>query len=190
MSNAAIAQTPSINGFEPTAMQALVDIVTRDPKQAVTTFRVRSEWKGGARSEAHVDGYELGGQKIARKHVIKSDEPREFFGEDSAPNPQDLLLAALNACMLYGYASGASMMGIVLDSASIESEGTLDVRRAMGLTEEVPAGFPTIKYRVRLRARNATREQLEELHKAVMNGSPNRYHLASPIPLVATLDVG
>jgi uncharacterized OsmC-like protein len=170
-----------LNGFDLRALGDIVEQVTSDPSLAIASFRVHSEWKGGARVEAQVEEYELGGQRIARQHVIRSDEPTELFGTDSAPNPQELLFAALNACMIFGYASTAAAMGIQIERVSIETRGALDVRGALGVAD-VPPGMQTIHYDVRIRA-NASEEQLRELHAAVTTRSPNRYHIATAIQL-------
>ena len=58
----------------------------------------------------------MGGERIPRSHKIVADEPRELLGADSAPNPQELLMAAFNACITVGYVAGASAKGITLDS--------------------------------------------------------------------------
>lgn len=175
----------TLNGFEPAAMQEIARVITEDPAQAIAEFSVRSEWKGRASAEAHVEGYSLGGRTIPRRHVIRSDEPREFFGGDAAPNPQELLFAALNACMLYGYATAAAMMGIEIERMSIQTRGRLDLRGAMGLLP-IPPGCEVIETAVHIKSK-ATREQLHELHSHVMATSPNFYHLSKPIRLAAKL---
>ncbi len=113
-----------------------------------------------------MEAYELGGERIARRHTTKTDEPLEFFGHDSAPNPQEYLFAALNACMLFGYATKAAVLGIELQEVRIETRGSIDIRGAMGLAPVKP-GFDSIACTVHLKARGG-REQLEELHQAVL----------------------
>ncbi|CAN2968549.1 hypothetical protein METHPM2_130016 [Pseudomonas sp. PM2] len=41
----------------------------------------------------------LGDTALARGFVIDVDEPAELLGTNTAANPQELILAALNACM-------------------------------------------------------------------------------------------
>lgn len=185
MTQAAIQQPTTCNGFSLLALGDTVEQVTSDPSLARAAFAVRSEWKGAAKVESRVTGYELGGQSIAREHVIHSDEPRELFGQDAAPNPQELLFAALNACMIFGYACKAAAMGIEVQRLSIETQGSLDVRGALGLAD-VPPGMLTMHYTVRIKAK-ASAQQLRELHESVMALSPNRYHLTHPIELVPKL---
>jgi uncharacterized OsmC-like protein len=179
------ADNLTCNGFSLVALQDVVEQVQSDPSLALTAFRVSSEWKGAARVEANVKGYELGGQAIARKHTIHSDEPRELLGEDTGPNPQELLFAALNACMIFGYVSKAAAMGIEVERLSIETHGSLDLRGPLGLAEVAP-GMEQMHYTVRIKAK-ASKEQLEELHQGVMSHSPNRFHMTHPIQLLPKL---
>src|SRR5512145_1362575 len=113
----ALAQNPapSLNGFEISAIEEIVRAVTADPARALASFRVTSTWAGGAAAEHRVDGFELGGTAVLRRHVFRSDEPTQFLGADGAPNPQEYLFAALNACMLYSYAVKAAYLGIPLE---------------------------------------------------------------------------
>lgn len=185
----ALVQTPaaSLNGFQIAAIDEIVATVTQDPSQALASFRVTSTWAGGAAAEHRVDGFDLGGTGVLRRHVFRSDEPTQFLGADSAPNPQEYLFAALNACMLYGYAVKAAYLGISLERVTVETRGTLDVRGAMGLAP-VPPGCETLSCIVHVKA-NASDQKLAELHQEVMRTSPNVYHLVSSIRLAPTLVV-
>jgi uncharacterized OsmC-like protein len=180
-------QTTSLNGFDLGAVEETVKVVTADPSRALTEFRVHSSWAGAAAAEHRVDSYELGGERIARQHTFRSDEPLEFFGADSAPNPQEYLFAALNACMLFGYATKAAVMGIAVERMTIATRGRLDIRGAMGLAPVAP-GCETLACTVHIKARG-TQEQLEALHQEVLRTSPNVYHLMSAIRLAPTLVV-
>jgi uncharacterized OsmC-like protein len=183
--------TPStaLNGIEPAALAAAVTAVAENPALGAIAFRARTHWQGQLRSTTEIDGHELGGQRFQRRHRIASDEPLEVFGTDSAPNPQDLLLAALNACMMVGFVVGATARGIRLDSLQIESSAALDLRGAFGIDPDVPPGTDRIRYVVRVKG-DATREEFEEIHREVMARSPNRWHLSVAIPLEAELHCG
>jgi hypothetical protein len=179
--------TATLNGFEIAAIEQTAKVVTDDPAQALTEFRVHSTWQGKAAAEHLVESYELGGKRIERRHRFRSDEPLEFFGEDSAPNPQEYLFASLNACMLFGYATKAAVMGIAIEQISIVTRGRLDLRGAMGLAPVAP-GCETLACTVRIKA-GANQRQLADLHQEVLRTSPNVYHLMSAIRLAPTLIV-
>ena len=106
-----------VNGFDLAKIEALVAGIQRDPGQARIEFKVRSAWKGQTRSDGQVESYRLGGQEIRRDFHIAADEPLELDGSNIAPNPQELLMAALNACMIVGYAANAALRGVSLTVA-------------------------------------------------------------------------
>ena len=129
------------------------------------------------------------GDKVERNHVILADEPEEILGSNEAPNPQELLMAALNACMTVGYVAGAAKRGIRLDRLEIETKGTLDLRGFFALSDAVPPGYPGIEYVVRI-AGEGTPEQFAEIHAEVQATSPNFDNLARAIRIDAKLEVG
>ena len=110
----------------------------------------------------NVESYDLAGKTIERRHTIPSDEPSELFGTNTAPNPQDLLLAALNACMMVGFVVAATARGIRIDALEIESAADFDLRGAFGIDPSVAPGAPRIPYTIRVKG-DATMEQFEEI---------------------------
>jgi uncharacterized OsmC-like protein len=135
-----------------------------------------------------VDGYTLGGERIERSHKIVADEPCELLGADSAPNPQELLMAAFNACIMVGYVAGASLKGIALDSVEIRTRGELDLRGFLGLSDQVAPGYEAVAYEVRIKG-DGSPEQFEEIHRTVMATSPNYFNLSRPIKMNGALRI-
>lgn len=178
----------SINGLDPLALQAAVAAIAENPALAPIAFRAQTSWQGALSSRTQISSYDLAGATIERTHSIASDEPNEIFGGNTAPNPQDLLLAAVNACMTVGFVVGATARGIRLKSLSIESSLALDLRGAFGIDKRIAPGAETIRYRVEVSG-DASPQQFEEIHREVMANSPNRWHLTQPIQLEAELIV-
>src|SRR5260221_6577835 len=148
-----------INGLDLAALGLAVDDITADPAMGIVEFRVSSQWRGQTRSRAKVESYSIGGQRVDRAFTIDADEPLELLGENSSPNPQELLMAALNACVMVGYVAGASVKGITLDRLEIETRGQLDLRGFLGIDPAVRPGYETIHYVVRIKG-NGTEAQL------------------------------
>jgi uncharacterized OsmC-like protein len=117
-----------------------------------------------------------------------SDEPVELLGSNEAPNPQELLLAALNACMMVGFVATASQAGLRIDSLTIESECALDLRGAFGLDPNVKPGAEKIVYTIRVKG-SGTQEQFDAVHREMTTKSPNRFHIAQPIPFECKVQV-
>jgi uncharacterized OsmC-like protein len=178
-----------VNGLDLDALGEVVQEIQKDATKALVRFAVSTRWTGQTRSRSTVKGYELAGETIARDFEILADEPQEILGTNSAPNPQELLMSAVNACMTVGYVAGAAVRGITLDRLEIETTGQLDLRGFLGLDDSIPPGYEVIDYVVRI-AGNGTPEQFEEIHRTVMQTSPNYFNLARPIRMNGTLKVG
>ncbi len=177
-----------VNGIDKDKVAQLVKSVAEQPQQRTITFQVRSHWEGGMRVKTRTESITQGEQKMERSFAIVSDEPENLGGQDSAPNPQELLMAALNACLGVGYAVGAAMQGIELTRLEIETEGTLDLRGFLGLDDQVSPGYENIRYHVYM-AGNGTEEQFAQIHAHVQKTSPNFYNLSRPIPIEGKLVV-
>ena len=178
-----------VNGLDLKALGDVVEAIEKDAGQAKAAFEVTTRWAGQTRSESVVEGFTLGGERVSRTHKIVADEPFELLGGDSAPNPQELLMAAFNACITVGYVAGASIKGINLESLEIRTRGELDLRGFLGLSDTVPPGYEEIEYQVRIKG-DGSREQFEEIHQTVLKTSPNYFNISRPIRVNATLSVG
>lgn len=178
-----------VNGIDLDALGAVVGEVQQDAGKALVRFSVATRWDGQTRSRTSVKGYELAGEQIARSFEIAADEPEELLGTNSAPNPQELLMAAVNACMTVGYVANAALHGITLDRLEIETTGQLDLRGFLGLDDTVAPGYEHVDYIVHI-AGNGTPEQFEEIHRAVMKTSPNYFNIARPVQMNGTLQIG
>jgi uncharacterized OsmC-like protein len=177
-----------LNGLDTVALQAAVAALTENPALAPVAFRASTTWQGAIASRTQVTGYDMAGATFPRSHTILSDEPKELLGGDSAPNPQELLLAALNACMTVGFVAAATARGVRLTSLRIDSSLGFDLRGAFGIDKQIRPGADAIQYRVEISG-DATREQFEEIHREVMATSPNRWHVSQPIRLDSELVV-
>jgi uncharacterized OsmC-like protein len=179
----------TINGINTDALRGAIFAVANDSAKGMTHWQVASHWRGAARSDTLVKNCVLGGQTIHKDFTICIDEPREFCGTNQFANPQEYLLAALNACMIVTYVTYCSLEGITLDELRIETEGDIDLRGLFGLDPTVQPGYDELRYTVHIRG-NGTPEQFEKIHRTVMATSPNRFNLASAIPLRSRLVIG
>ena len=182
-------EAPHVNGIDLAALGEVVDAIEKDSSLAKAGFEVTTHWAGQTRSETMIEGFTLGGQRHQRQHRILADEPCELLGTDSAPNPQELLMAAVNACMMVGYVAGAATKGIRLDSVEIRTRGTLDLRGFLGISDDVAPGYESIDYDVIIDG-DGSRDQFEEIHQTVMKTSPNYFNMSRPVRMNGTLHIG
>lgn len=180
--------TTLINGIDVDALGKFVETAKQDPENAKAAFKVSTSWDGQTKTKSKVSSYSLFGKEHARNFEIVSDEPIEVFGQNSAPNPQELLMAALNACMTITFVAAAAGMGVTLDKLEIISEGELDLRGFLGLDPAIKAGYEELRYTIRVKS-DAPKEKLEEIHQQMRKTSPNFSNIATEIRLVPTLIV-
>jgi uncharacterized OsmC-like protein len=177
-----------VNGINVDDLFALIDGVRQDAAKGKTTWRVSTSWQGQTRSRSRVEGFGIGGQQVPRQFSIDIDEPCELGGSNQFANPQEHLLAALNACMMVGYVAQCAARGITLESLEIETDGEIDLRGFLGIDPAVRPGYETLSYVVRIKG-SGSKEQFAEIHEAVMATSPNFYNVSQPVTLKPTLVV-
>ena len=178
-----------VNGINVDDLFALIDGVKRDAAKGMTRWHVSTSWQGQTRSRTQVEGFGIGGEQVARRFAIDIDEPHELGGSNRFANPQEHLLAALNACMTVGYAAQCAVRGIRLDSLEIETDGDIDLRGFLGLDASVKPGYDELVVTVRLKAA-ASPLQLERVHDFVCRTSPNRFNVSQPVRLRSRLVTG
>jgi organic hydroperoxide reductase OsmC/OhrA len=181
-------ESTMLNGVNTDGLRSAAETIAQDPSHAMTHWQVTSHWRGGFRSDTRVTQGAIGGQQIAKDFTIRVDEPLELFGTNQYANPQEHLLAALNACMIVGYSALAALEGIELQALRIETEGDIDLRGFLAIDPTVKPGYDHLRYTVRIKG-NGTPEQFEKIHQAVMATSPNYFNLATAIPLRSRLVV-
>jgi uncharacterized OsmC-like protein len=177
-----------VNGLNVDDLMTLIGEVTKNPAKGMTKWHVATTWMGQTRSRSEVTGFVLGDMHVERRFTLDVDEPAEIGGSNTKANPQEYLLAALNACMTVGYVAQCAVRGIVLESLQIETEGDIDLRGFFGIDPTIAPGYESLRYTVRIKG-NATKAQFAEVHAAVMATSPNFHNVAKPVALMPTLVV-
>jgi uncharacterized OsmC-like protein len=177
-----------VNGINIGDLFALIEGVKQEPPTAMTNWRVTTTWQGQTHSRSQVEAFGIGGQKVQRRFSIDIDEPCELGGGNAFANPQEHLLAALNACMTVGYVAQCAVRGITIEKLEIETEGDIDLRGFLGIDPAVPPGYDNLRYVVRVKG-SGSREEFAEIHRAVMATSPNFYNVSQRIALQPTLVV-
>jgi organic hydroperoxide reductase OsmC/OhrA len=122
-----------VNGLDMDELEDIAQEVRRDPGRGQVEFRARTEWRGRTRSRTMIDSYTVGGWQVHRHFTIDADQPFELQGRNTAPNPQELLMAALNACLTVAYVTQAALRGVTLEAVHIETAGSLDLRGVLGV---------------------------------------------------------
>ena len=148
-----------------------------EPGQAAATFEARSRQTDGFRSEVTI-----------RQFTVPVDEPAALGGSDSAPNPVELVLAALASCQEITYRLYADALGIPLNGVTVELEGDIDLRGFFAVDPEVRPGYQEIVATVTLDS-PAPAEDLRRLKETVDTHCPVLDILRNPVPVSLGLDI-
>ena len=177
-----------VNGLDLAALGETVEAIQQNAELAKVSFDVTTRWTGQTGSETTVDGYNLGGERIARSHKIVADEPHELLG--ARPRAQSAGAADGGRQRVHDrrLCRRRCDQRHHADQARDPHQGQLDLRGFLGLSDSVPPGYEAIDYEVRIGG-NGTPEQFEEIHQNVMKTSPNYFNLNRPIRMNGVLQV-
>ena len=179
---------PVVNGIDVKDVKALIETIKQDARTGLTRWSVTSAWQGRTHIRAEIGPVYFGEKAVKRPFAIDIDEPAELGGGNAYPNPQEHLIAALNACMMVGYVSLCALQGIALKKLEIQTEGDIDLRGFLGLDDSIPAGYKSLNYTVTIKG-DASEEQFAKIHEMVMATSPNYYNITRSVALKPTLVV-
>lgn len=178
-----------VNDIDVESLREKVSEIAAHPGRGVAKFRATTAWTGGLKSRSTIEDWYLGSERIPQDYEVDMDEPLELLGEGSAPNPQMMLQAAINACILNTFVTAASVLGVELERVELESSGELDLRGFLGIDESVESGYKALDITVRVRG-DGTAEQYEKMLELVQRQSPNYYNVTQPIPINLRLETG
>lgn len=182
------AKTNLVNGLDVNAIQQAVETIRANPAAGASTFEVATTWKGGARSTTRSTGITIGGERIERDFTIDIDEPLELFGTNTSANPQEYLMAAVNACMMATFVAACAVQGVALRSVELKTHGHINLRGFLGIDGNVPAGYESLQYTFRVDG-DGTKKQFDDIARWVQATSPNYFNMAKAIKMNASIEI-
>jgi uncharacterized OsmC-like protein len=156
--------TSTLNGVDVQALKETIAYLGDNPDKALFKFRARNRWIDGNRNETSIDEFFALGenQERAKTHVVKVDQPALILGQDTAPNPVELLLAALSSCITSTVVLHGGADGVAIDELSSEIEGSMNLEGYMGIDPNVRSGYNEIVLKLKARS-SADGDRLMEL---------------------------
>jgi uncharacterized OsmC-like protein len=136
------------NGVDTAQLFGTLDAVKAQPELGTFQFRATNRWIDGAHNRSTIkDFYAAGGEDTSRAEAFELDagEPAILIGTDTGPNPAEYLLHALAACLTTSLVYVAAARGVRLTRVESTLEGDMDVRGALGLSDQVRNGFEQIR---------------------------------------------
>ena len=153
------------NGVDTGTLYATLDLVEQQPELAKFRFRAINRWIDGAHSRSTIKGlYAACAENTSRAEPFELDagEPAILLGTDTGPNPAEYLLHALAACLTTSIVYVAAARKVELTSVESELTGEMDVRGALGVSDEPRNGFECVGVWFRVTG-DAPEEKLREV---------------------------
>ena len=153
------------NGVDTQVMYGTLDAITADPTLGRFQFRVHNQWIDGAHNRSTIKGFYGAGQEDssrAEPFSLDAGEPAVLLGVDTGPNPAEALLHALAACLTTSLIYVAAARKVRLTEVESTLEGDMDVRGALGISDEVRNGFTRIRVSFKVKG-DAPAEKLREV---------------------------
>jgi uncharacterized OsmC-like protein len=158
-------QTSEINGINVAKMQEFKKMCGQDPTNADHNPTLVGHWIGGSRSRVEF-----------KDKVLNVGGPGNF-------DAMQLLLASLVGCDVDLIVVHASLLGLKVESLSVEVTGHFNLQAYLGLQAASGSGYDSVSYTVRLSVPGATPEQVAYLRERCERSSPVADTLARAIPV-------
>lgn len=136
------------------------------------TFKSDVKWTGSGVSSDAQSG----------PHTLRIDEPESLGGENTGPNPVELILSALGGCLVVLANAFAPAHGVEISDVKVEVEGDLDPDGFLGKSDVRP-GFSEIRYKLLIDSPSHA-DRIAELTEHVLSVCPVKDTL-SGVPVKA-----
>ena len=174
-----------INGVDTQGVVDLATKIAQDEDYGKFQFRARNQWINGARSRNTIQGFFAGGKENTdRKQslLVDADQPVFLGGQNTAPNPVEHLLHALDSCLSVTLVYYAAVQGIHLEAVTTSAEGDMNARGFFGISDTMDKGYKQI--RVTMQVKSGA--DVETLTKLAMY-SPVYEVISRSVPIDFTL---
>jgi uncharacterized OsmC-like protein len=153
------------NGVDSEQMYGTLDAIKANPELGIFQFRAHNHWIDGAHNRSTIKAFYGAGQEDSTRaaaFTLDAGEPAILLGSDTGANPAEHLLHALAACLTTSLVYVAAARKVRLTEVESTLEGDMDVRGALGLSDEVRNGFTRIRVSFKVKG-DAPEEKLREV---------------------------
>jgi len=141
---------------------------------SISTLKIAAKMENSFRTE------------IKCSHDFVIDQPKQGGGQDEGPNPLEIFLSSLPACICAIGRIVAAQKRIDLKGISVDVEADIDKDFLMGKTEEGRAGFTEIRAFVNINA-DITKEEKEILLHEIEKRCPIADNIANSSTIKAVV---
>jgi uncharacterized OsmC-like protein len=162
------------NGVDAEQLSATCGRMQAEPARAVLGYRAANRWIDGTHSVSAIGAIDgVDPALVARAHSFRldADAPAGLLGTDRGPDPSELLLHALAACLTRSVVHVATSRGIELSAVESTASGTVDVRGLLGVPGGADSGLDRVCAAVRVTG-DAPAAELSALVEQAVASSP------------------
>ncbi|AVV45203.1 peroxiredoxin [Streptomyces sp. P3] len=174
--------TSGLESIDADGLEALASSAKADPSTGRKTLKAVTTCEGGFRNLTQIRTLE----------PVLISEPCHLLGDDAAPNPSEMALAALGSCVSVGLLANATQRGVTLSRIEVAMEGDIDISAVWGVGDTPDGkvlGFTAVRCSVTL-AGDADDEVLGEIKDSAMTWSPVVNTFANNVEISSTLTTG
>lgn len=143
----------------------------------IRTYKTQTKWMEGTKVEIKI-----------REFTVSIDEPLELRGTNTAPNPVEMLLAALGGCVLLTYRGYARKFKIDIKDLVIDLEGDMVAGGWVDEEGKERRSFKEIRYKIKIKTK-APEEEVRKLHKLVEEKCPVSDMLINPTKVKGIVNI-
>lgn len=183
------SEEKTVNGVDVKGLFSTIDLIKQQPDIAKFKFRARNKWVDGTHNRATVkDFYGALKEDDSRDPAVyELDEPPILLGNNLGSNPVEYLLVGLSGCLTTSMIAHASARGIEIRGVESVYEGDIDLRGFLGLSDDVPVGYQSIRVYFKIDA-DISNDQKEELVRMAQKYSPVFNTITKSTPVSVQLD--
>jgi uncharacterized OsmC-like protein len=172
----------TLAGIDTDGLIELSETAKKDPSTGKKTLRATTTCEGGFRNLT----------QIRTLDPVLVSEPCHLLGDDAAPNPSEMALAALGSCISVGLLANATAKGVTLTKLEVKMEGDIDISAVWGVGDtprDKVTGFTSVRCHITL-AGDADEATLDAIRENAMFWSPVVNTFTRPVEVTSTLTVG
>ena len=154
-----------INSVNVKELKEYIDSCRSDPSNAERNIKLVAHWIGDEHCKIEVGDISF------------------EMGDKGQVGQMEMLLGCLAACDAGVISTHATLMGLKIESLSVEASGHYNVLAYMGLDSEGGSGYDSVKLTFKLSAPEVTPEQIAKLKEVLEKRSPVGDSFTRKIPV-------
>ncbi len=178
------------NGVDTEQLYGTLDAIKSQSELGIFQFRASNRWVDGAHNRTTIQGFYGAGQEDTTRDsafTLDAGEPAVLLGTDTGANPAEHLLHALAACLTTSLVYVAAARKVHLTEVESVLEGDMDVRGALGISNEVRNGFSRIRVSFTVKG-DAPPEKLREVVERAKARSAVFDMVTNGVPVTVAVD--